>query len=78
MYDDCFYYVQVQCYLCGEDSQGVEGAEASQSHQPSQRTEGTGHASVVQLKKIIAEKETLTGNVIILVLLNTKIRIIFV
>lgn len=25
-------YIQIQCYFCGEDSQGSEGAEASEGH----------------------------------------------
>lgn len=47
------YCLQVQCNFCGQDSQGAESAETSQSHQPSQRTEGTRHASTVLLKKIM-------------------------
>lgn len=37
-------YMQIQCYFCGEDSQGAEGAEASQGHQQSQGVKGTKHA----------------------------------
>lgn len=34
-------FMQIQCYFCGEDSQGAEGAETSESHQQSKGVEGT-------------------------------------
>lgn len=40
----CSCCVQIQCHLRREDSQGVEGAEASQSYQQSQRIKGKTHA----------------------------------
>lgn len=40
----CSCCAQIQCHLRREDSQGVEGAEASQSYQQSQRIKGKTHA----------------------------------
>lgn len=45
--------MQIECYFCGEDSQGAEGAETSESHQQSQGVKGTTLALITITTKIM-------------------------